>query len=134
VEADTPHAPSGTAANVINPTDAPSSLLDVGQWLSLHSMMVALADRSHDRTEVRLLLLDARACLEEALKFYSDAGNDLPPDEALFAPSSRARRRAHPEQFSRRRLLALASRLPRPTSADVRRSEFPESMWWRRRC
>jgi hypothetical protein len=101
-------------APVVNPTDEPSRILDVAQWLTLFRMLTETADHEASKSEARQLALEAAQCLDEALKFYDDADNDLPPVEAFFGKDLRARFKAHPEQFSRRRLLHLRSKLPTP--------------------
>jgi hypothetical protein len=120
---------------VVNPTDEPSRLLDVGQWIMLFRMIVEAASRETNKVQVRHFGIEAAQCLEEALKFYDEVGNDLPPPEALFTDASRERFQEHPEQYSRRRLLELRSRLP--TLSAMRSSLSPGrdkgKPWWRRR-
>ena len=98
--------------STINPTDDPSRVLDVGQWLVLASMIKEEAARESNKAHARSLRLDAERCLEEALKFYTDEGNDLPPPEALFCRTSRERFRESPERFSRHRIIGQMARLP----------------------
>ncbi len=100
------------APPVVNPTDEPSRILDVGQWIMLFQVVLEAADRAGDKSEARRLGLEAAMCLEEALKFYED--NDLPPGSALRVESSVSRFRSHPEQFSRERLSGLRAKLPSP--------------------
>jgi hypothetical protein len=109
-------------ASVVNPTAEPSQILDVGQWLTLFRMLTETAGHETSKSEARRLALEAAQCLDEALKFYDDADDDLPPVEAFFGEDSRDRFKAHPEQFSRRRLLHLRSKLPTswPKRADQR--------------
>ena len=99
-------------AAVVNATGEPSRILDLGQWLTLFRMLTETAGHEANRTETRRLSLEASQCLDEALKFYDDEDNDLPPSEAFFHKDSRDRFNAHPEQFSRQRLLHLRSKLP----------------------
>jgi len=101
-------------ASVVNATDEPSQILDVAQWLTLFRMLTETAGHEASKSGARRLSLEAAQCLDEALKFYDDADNDLPPVEAFFGKDSRDRFKAHPEQFSRRRLLHLRSKLPTP--------------------
>ena len=119
---------------VVNPTDEPSRLLDVGQWIMLFRMIVEAASRETDKIQARHFGIEAAQCLEEALKFYDEVGNDLPPPEALFTDASRERFREHPEQYSKQRLLELRSRLP--TLSAMRSSLSPRrdkgKPWWRR--
>ncbi len=117
----------------INPTDEPSHILDVGQWIVLFRMLTEEAAREADRVQARSLGIKAARCLDEALKFYDEQDNDLPPSEAFFCKTSRARFRESPEQFSRQRLLGMRSKLPRPylmqDGGDVPRKK----PWWKRR-
>ncbi len=101
-------------APVVNPAAQPSRILDLAQWLTLFRMLTETAGREASKSEARRLSLEAAQCLDEALKFYDDADSDLPPVEAFFGKESRDRFKAHPERFSRRRLLHLRSKLPTP--------------------
>ena len=101
-----------TTAAVVNPTDQPSGIIDIVQWVTLFRMITEAASRETNKVEARYMGIEAAQCLEEALKFYDDPENDLPPPEAFFHEASRERFKAHPEQYSRRRLLALRSKLP----------------------
>jgi hypothetical protein len=101
-------------ASAVNPTAEPSQILDLGQWLTLFRMLTETAGHETSKSGARRLALEAAQCLDEALKFYDDAENDLPPVEAFFGKDSRARFKADPERFSRRRLLHLRSKLPTP--------------------
>ncbi|MCG3129606.1 MAG: hypothetical protein FLDDKLPJ_00340 [Phycisphaerae bacterium] len=95
----------------LNPTDEPSGILDVAQWVTLFRMITAKAAAVADRAEARRLGLEAAQCLEEALKFYRQ-DSDLPPPEAFFSEASRRRMSEHPAEFSRQRLVDLRARLP----------------------
>ncbi len=99
---------------VVNPTAERSQILDLAHWLTLFRMLTETAGHEANKSEARRLSLQAALCLDEALKFYDDADDDLPPVEAFFGKDSRDRFKAHPEQFSRRRLLHLRSKLPTP--------------------
>jgi hypothetical protein len=122
--------PAGQAA-VVNPTDEPSRILDVGQWIVLFRMITERAAREIDKIQARHLGIEAAQCLEEALKFYDDVDNDLPPQEALFTEASRTRFRKAPEQFSRRRLIDLRAKLP---SGSAMRASLSakKKRWWNR--
>jgi hypothetical protein len=96
---------------VVNPTDEPSLILDVAQWITLFRMMTETSGKEENKGAARRLSLEAAECLDEALKFYEE-DNDLPPKEAFFHQGSRERFRDHAEQFSRQRLLHLRSKLP----------------------
>jgi hypothetical protein len=118
----------------VNPTDRPSRIIDVAQWITLFRMITEAAGKESDRMEARRLGLEAAQCLEEALKFYDDRDNALPPPEAFFHKASRRRLRENPEQFARQRLIDLRAKLP---SMAVMRSRLSPSdrkrkrRWWR---
>lgn len=119
-------------AAVVNPTDEPSRIVDVGQWIMLFRIITESASKETDKVEARHLGLESAQCLEEALKFYDEPDNDLPPEESLFTDASRERFRQAPEQFSKRRLIGLRAKLPR---TDVMRSSLSvgrKRPWWRR--
>lgn len=109
----------------VNPTPEPSHILDVGQWVMLYHLHVESARQEVDRAEARGMRLRAAQCLQEALKFYEDPHNDLPPPEALFCEATRERFREHPENFSRQRILSLLARLPRTTDNEGHNRQSP---------
>jgi hypothetical protein len=116
---------------VISPTDDPSVILDVGQWVVLFRMIEGAVASEPDKIRARELRLGAAACLDEALKFYDDPENDLPPSESVFCDATAERMRQAPEQFSRQRLLALRSKLPHASGVITRvRADDPRH-WWR---
>lgn len=96
----------------INPTNESSRIIDVGQWLTLARVFTEKSRSEPDRVAARLLALQAAECLREALKFYDDPDNDLPPADSLFTESSRRRFREAPQQFSRQRILGEIQKLP----------------------
>jgi hypothetical protein len=95
-------------------------------------MITEAAGKTADKAQARHLGLEAAQCLEEALKFYDDVDNDLPSTEALFTEASRQRFRDHPEQFSRRRLIELRSKLPSAATMRSRLTSPGKKRWWRR--
>jgi len=121
---------------IINASDEPSEILDVGQWIVLFRVVLEAASNERDKIEARRKGYEAAQCLEEAIKFYED-DDDLPPAEAIFCEASRQRRREHPEQFSRHHLLDMRAKLPALTTMQRQmvRSEREESTphrgWWR---
>lgn len=125
--------PAGTATNApdqtatINPTDEPSTIIDVAQWITLFRTFVERAAQEPDKVRARHMGLEAAQCLDEAIKFYDDPDSDLPPPDALFHRDSRERMREHPEQFSRERLLNLRAKLP-TTTAMRERIESPPKL------
>lgn len=111
----------------VNPTDNPSEILDVGQWIVLFRVVLEAAGKEPAKIEARRLGYEAGQCLAEALKFYED--NDLPPESAVRCASTRARLRDHPEQFSKEHLLARRAKLP---AISIRaRPERRRQPWWR---
>ena len=96
---------------LINPSPAPSRVVDVGQWLSLFYLLVETASKAADKAETRRLTFRAAQCLDEALKFYT-ADDELPPASALFTEPSGQAFAEHPERFARQRLRDLRGKLP----------------------
>ena len=121
----------GSETTVVNPTDEPSRILDVGQWIVLFRMIIEAASQETDKIQARHLGIEAAQCLEEALKFYDDVDNDLPPPEAFFTDASRERFRDAPEQFSKRRLIGLRAKLPSMTIMRRSITERKKKRWWR---
>ena len=120
-------------AAVVNPTDEPSRIVDVGQWIMLFRMITEAASKETKKVQARHLGLEAAQCLEEALKFYDEPENDLPPEESLFTNASRERFRRAPEQFSKRRLIGLRAKLPHTDVMRASLSAGRKRPWWRRR-
>jgi hypothetical protein len=120
---------------IVNPTDSPSELIDLAQWLVLFRVIAEQAGKMQDKEESRRLGYEAALCLEEALKFYA-SDNDLPPAAAFFTPMTQQRFREHPERFSRTQLLTWQQRLPslsrmRQVISQQGKSERPRRRWWR---
>jgi len=101
----------GIESEIINPTDEPSRLIDLGHWMSLFYSLIGIAGHLSDPAVTRRLGYQAALCLSEALKFYAP-DEQLPPTEAFFTPDSQAAFRNAPENFARSRLLAMRDRLP----------------------
>ncbi|UCE62352.1 MAG: hypothetical protein JSU63_11685 [Phycisphaerales bacterium] len=117
----------------VNRTDSPSRIIDVAQWLTLFRMMREEAGKESDKVQARQLEIEAGQCLDEALKFYDDADNDLPREEAFFGDESLGRFRNNPQQYSRQRLIDLKSQLPARLPSTLRGSSQSVSKrrWWR---
>ncbi len=126
----------------LNPTDQPSRIIDLGQWLALFHLLLAQASRNADKPTARRLGFQAAECLAEALRFYGD--DQLPPPEALWVPTSQAAFRDHPERFARQRLRDQQAKLPslhtmarrladdRTRAAEARtRVERLRRPWWK---
>lgn len=116
VEWAAPPPPASNDVSDINPTSEPSRIIDLGQWLVLVSLLANEAAQETNRVRTRELGIQTARCLDEALKFYTDAENDLPPPEAFFHEESRRRFHDSPEKFSRQRIVGLKSNLPQPYS------------------
>jgi len=115
---------------LINPTDQPSKLIDVAQWLTLYHVLLARSKEASDRTASRGQAYQAALCIAEALKSY-EPDNDLPPASAFFSDQAREQARAHPAFFARDKLLSLQSGLPdlRATQAVTGSKSAPK--WWK---
>jgi len=95
----------------VNPTAEPSRALDAAEWMDLAQFYLGRIERLQSAVERAQSLLDARQCLEEALKFYGPA-DDGPPPDALWSDASRAKVAARPEAFRRASLAAMLERIP----------------------
>lgn len=123
---------SGVDAETINPTDAPSRIVDLGQWLSLFYLLVESGAREQVAPEARMAQFRATLCLAEALKFYAD--DELPPASAFFSAQSAASFRDHPEGFARQKLRDMQGRLPTLGLMARRLKKEVQSRrrrWWR---
>jgi len=138
-------APAGPHGPVrqVNPTSEPSRALDAAQWLDLARFYLGRIERLTSAEERAQSLLDARQCLEEALKFYGP-GDDGPPPSALWSEKSRAQVAASPGACRRAALEAMLAKIPpmdRLRQADARvQREFEKAVkdrarkrvgkWW----
>ena len=115
---------------LINPTDKPSKLIDIAQWLTLYHTVIARSKEASDRTASRGEAYQAALCIAEALKFY-EPDNDLPPASAFFSDQAREQARTHPAFFARDKLLSLQAGLPdlRATQAVTNAKSPPK--WWK---
>ena len=110
---DPPPDPAGEL-EIISPTEEPSRIIDVSQWITLYAVLHEESARTSAQPRKRLLELQAGQCLDEALKFFDDEENDLPPPSAFFDDSARNRFRNQPQEFSRQRLINFRAALPQP--------------------
>jgi hypothetical protein len=109
------HEPATTSRPAsINPTDRPSRLIDLGQWITLAHLLIEESRGKKDKEYARFQNLQAGQCYDEALKFYDDPDNELPPAEAFFTDASRTRFKSSPQQFARSRLIGERVKLPTP--------------------
>ena len=126
-----PEAPDGAGASdePINPTAEPSEIIDAAQWLSLHSLLVESADRAADKAEKRRLTSQAAQCLDEALRFYTE-DDELPPQSAFTAASSRQAFAEHPEKFARQSLRDMRAKLPSVSPHGGPAAARADRRWW----
>ncbi len=95
----------------INPTDEPSQAIDVAEWIDLANFYVGRIERIEDPVEKAQSLLDARGCLEEALKLYGP-GDDAPPESALWSDASRRKVKKDPDAYRRARIEERLAAMP----------------------
>jgi hypothetical protein len=107
---DSQAGPNGPVRQV-NPTAEPSHALDVAEWMDLAQFYLGRIERLKAPVEKAQSLLDARQCIEEALKFYGP-GDDAPPPTALWSDAGRKKARAQPATFRRETLAAMLERIP----------------------
>ncbi len=115
---------------LINPTEEPSKLIDVAQWLTLYHTVLARSREASDRTASRREAFQAALCIAEALKFY-EPDNDLPPASAFFSDQAREQARAHPAFFARDKLLSLQSGLPDLRATQAVTNAKSARKWWK---
>lgn len=124
---------------VINPTDEPSRVIDLAQWLVLFEGIIRTAHRQTDPGESRRLGYEAAQCLDEALKFYAPGPAEWPDESAFYHDWTLRRYREHRHLFARTRLIDLRRRLPtlaemeeRIQNASRKRPKRPWWAFWRR--
>ena len=115
---------------LINPTDEPSKLIDIAQWLTLYHILIARSKEASDRTASRGEAYQAALCIAEALKFY-EPDNDLPPASAFFSDLAREQARSHPAFFARDKLLSMQTGLPDLRATKAVTSSKPARKWWK---
>lgn len=100
-----------TQVREINPTDEPSRAVDLAGWLDLAQFYLKRIEDLSDNVRKAQSLLDARLCLEEALKFYGPE-DEGPPPEALWSKESRKKARRQAETFRRETVEKMLERIP----------------------
>ena len=95
----------------VNPTADPSRALDAAEWMGLAQFYLGRIDRLTRDVEKAQSLLDARQCLEEALKFYGP-DDDGPPAAALWSDASRQKAHRQAKAFRRETIGAMLARIP----------------------
>lgn len=106
-------APAGAAGPIrqVNPTGEASRAIDLAEWMGLARFYLGRIARLGEAVEKAQSLLDARQCLEEALKFYGP-GDDGPPPAALWSDTSRAQAAAQADAFRRETIEKMLARIP----------------------
>ena len=120
------------SAECINPTDEPSRIIDLSQWLGLFYMLAESAWQRDSAPSMRRVDFQAALCLAEALKFYGD--DELPPASAFSTAEGIAAFRDHPEKFARQKLRDMQAKLPTlPTMAPrvERDKNVSGHKWWK---
>jgi hypothetical protein len=115
----------------VNPTAEPSRALDVAEWIDLAEFYLGRIERLQAPAEKAQSLLDARQCLEEALKFYGPE-DETPPAAALRSEESRRKASRQAAAFRRSTLLEMLERIPsveRLRKADaIEQKEFEKAV------
>jgi hypothetical protein len=115
----------------VNPTDEPSEIIGLAQWLSLFYTLVEHA-AGQGPSASRRAGLHAALCIEEALKFY-DPDDEMPPPEAFLSEKGLEAFQRQPEKFTQSRLRARRDKLPslqRITGRIERDVNPPTRKWW----
>ena len=121
----------GPQAECVNPTDSPSQIVDLAQWLSLFYVLIESAAKETSKPAARLAGYRAALCLAEGLKFYGD--DELPPQAAFFSTMTAEALREHPERFARQRLRDVQAKLPSLPAMARRLSRDERAQrrrWW----
>jgi len=113
----------------INPTAEPSEALDAAEWMDLARFYLGRIERLKSPTERAQSLLDARGCLQEALKFYGP-GDDAPPPGALWSDASRRKVTEHPDAYRRGALETMLAKMP--TTERLRQADAPDQREFRK--
>jgi hypothetical protein len=114
----------------INPSDQPSRIVDLVQWVGLYYQFSEAVGGAASPAEARRDARRAALCLEEALKFH--AGEEMPPETALFCEASREAFRDSPANYARARLSELKALLPAAARPEADRPAGARGRpWWR---
>lgn len=115
----------------INPTDSPSQIVDLGQWLSLHALLLDKARSADSPLEGHRMAYQAGLCLTEALNFYGD--DELPDKSAFFSHTSELAFDKYPENFAKQKLRDMLAELPvmhHTHPADPQQQSAEARKWW----
>jgi len=124
----------GADGEAINPTDEPSRIVDLGQWVALAEHYIEAAAEAGAPGEARRLGERACRCLGEALKFYGP--EELPPEQAFFTAASAEAFGRSPVTFARQHLRDMQVRLPKPIGRRAGEHDAPAAApprarrWW----
>ena len=128
---DDPLSPDPSDLPRVNPSNQPSRVIDLAQWLTLFEAIVRAADQQDAPAESRRLGYEAAQCLEEALKFFP-AEAAWPDESAFFSEQSLRRFGEHKHLFARARLVEMRSKLP--SLGEMQRQLGPrprrKRRWW----
>jgi hypothetical protein len=107
------HRPKGPEGPVrqINSTNEPSRALDVAEWMDLAKFYLGRIERLAKPVEKAQSLLDARQCLEEALKHFGPE-DSRPPATAFWSDKSRQAAARQPQAFRRAAIQEMLDRIP----------------------
>ncbi|MHC4985216.1 MAG: cyclin family protein, partial [Planctomycetota bacterium] len=94
------NVPEDSANLAVSPSGDPSEVIDVSQWLGLAYTMLDQAGVA-EGVRAHQLQLQAAVCFAEAMKFYEDEDDELPPASAFFSESAQRAFHDHPEAFAR---------------------------------
>ncbi len=114
-----PELPKDHESSIDGPislSEEASSILDVSQWITLCHVLLEEAGLLSDKVQARKRKIQAARCLEEAIKFFDEVDNDLPPPDAFFHESSKRQFKDRPELFSKSKLIDLRATLPTDSS------------------
>lgn len=120
---------------IVNPSNEPSKLIDLGQWLAIFYAIIEAAAREQDKSIARRLGYEAMLAIEEALKFYKE-DKDLPPEDAFWTDESRKRFKEYPHLFTQSRIRELRNKLPKTHIIVQFIKKLDDSKdkkrWWKR--
>ena len=117
-------------AGCVNPTDRPSAIIDLEQWVALYYLFHEEALSARSPAEARRADRQAALCLAEALKFHG--GQEFPPESAFFREASLAAFRRDPANYAHTRLRELQALLPRPVRrAEPASEDETHPAWWK---
>ena len=121
----------GPESELINPSETPSKIVDLAQWVSLFYHLIESAASISSKHATRRTGFIAALCLAEALKFYKS--DELPPESAFFSERTLAIFHGHPEKYARQHLRDMQAKLPtirKMTGMLQQDQKRSEKKWW----